>query len=64
MPKKAATAQREEITVEGIFGPGGLLEKRHPGYEFRPSQLAMAQIAAEAFREAPARRDRGRHGHR
>jgi ATP-dependent DNA helicase DinG len=49
MPKKAATAQREEITVEGIFGPGGLLEKRHPGYEFRPSQLAMAKIAAEAF---------------
>jgi ATP-dependent DNA helicase DinG len=49
MPKKAATAQSEEITVEGIFGPGGLLEKRHPGYEFRPSQLAMAQIAAESF---------------
>jgi ATP-dependent DNA helicase DinG len=49
MPKKAATAQREEITVEGIFGPGGLLEKRHPGYEFRPSQLAMAQIATDAF---------------
>jgi len=49
MPKKAATAKAEEITVEGIFGPGGLLEKRHPGYEFRPSQLAMAQIADEAF---------------
>ncbi|HUA00421.1 MAG TPA: ATP-dependent DNA helicase [Candidatus Aquilonibacter sp.] len=49
MPKKAAAAQREEITVEGIFGPGGLLEKRHPGYEFRPSQLAMAKIAADAF---------------
>jgi len=49
MPKKAATAQREEITVEGIFGPGGLLEKRHPGYEFRPSQLAMAKITADAF---------------
>ena len=49
MPKKAATAQSEEITVEGIFGPGGLLEKRHPGYEFRPSQLAMAQIAEESF---------------
>ncbi|MFZ0978322.1 MAG: ATP-dependent DNA helicase [Candidatus Acidiferrales bacterium] len=49
MPKKAATAQREEITVEGIFGPGGLLEKRHPGYEFRPSQLAMAKIATDAF---------------
>ena len=49
MPKKAATAQREEITVEDIFGPGGLLEKRHPGYEFRPSQLAMAKIATDAF---------------
>ena len=49
MPKKAATAKAEEITVEGIFGPGGLLEKRHPGYEFRPSQLAMAKIADEAF---------------
>ncbi|MGC2416256.1 MAG: ATP-dependent DNA helicase [Candidatus Acidiferrales bacterium] len=49
MPKKAATAQREEITVEGIFGPGGMLEKRHPGYEFRPSQLAMAKIATDAF---------------
>jgi len=49
MTKKAATAQREEITIEGIFGPGGLLAKRHPGYEFRPSQLAMAQIAADAF---------------
>ena len=49
MPKKAATVQREEITVEGIFGPGGLLEKRHPGYEFRPSQLAMAKIATDAF---------------
>ena len=35
MPKKAAATKSEEITVEGIFGPGGLLEKRHPGYEFR-----------------------------
>jgi ATP-dependent DNA helicase DinG len=49
MPKKVGTAQREEISVEGIFGPGGLLEKRHPGYEFRASQLAMAKIATDAF---------------
>jgi ATP-dependent DNA helicase DinG len=50
MPKKAATATKaEEITVEGIFGPGGLLEKRHSTYEFRASQLAMAKIADEAF---------------
>jgi len=49
MSRKAATAKSEEVTVEGIFGPGGLLAKSHPGYEFRPSQLAMAQIADEAF---------------
>lgn len=50
MPKKATAATKaEENTVEGIFGPGGLLEKRHQGYEFRGSQLAMAKIADEAF---------------
>jgi ATP-dependent DNA helicase DinG len=49
MPKKDAAAKSEEVTVEGIFGPGGLLAKRHPSYEFRPSQLAMAEIADEAF---------------
>jgi ATP-dependent DNA helicase DinG len=49
MPKKAATAKSEEVTVEGIFGPGGMLEKRHPGYEFRPSQLAMAELIDNAF---------------
>jgi ATP-dependent DNA helicase DinG len=49
--KKAAEAKAEEMTVEGIFGPGGLLEKRHRGYEFRASQLAMAKITDEAFRK-------------
>ena len=51
MPKKAAAAQAqaEEITVESIFGPGGQLQKSHPGYEFRPSQLEMAKIVDEAF---------------
>src|SRR5579862_1937623 len=48
MSRKAA-AKSEEITIEGIFGPGGLLEKQHPGYEFRPSQLAMAELAEQAF---------------
>jgi len=47
----ATAALGEEITVEGIFGVGGLLEKRHPGYEFRPSQLEMARIAEEAFQK-------------
>jgi ATP-dependent DNA helicase DinG len=46
---KIAGTKPEKITIEGVFGPGGLLEKRHPGYEFRPSQLAMAKLAEEAF---------------
>ncbi|MGC2722313.1 MAG: DEAD/DEAH box helicase, partial [Candidatus Acidiferrales bacterium] len=49
MPKKSAPKSPEEITVEDIFGEGGLLESRHPGYEFRASQLAMAEIVDEAF---------------
>jgi len=49
MPKKVAEEKPAELTIEGIFGPGGQLEKRHPGYEFRASQLAMAKLAEEAF---------------
>ena len=49
--KAAATKAAEQISVEEIFGPGGLLEKRHPGYEFRPSQLGMAEIVEEAFQK-------------
>jgi ATP-dependent DNA helicase DinG len=49
MAKKEAVKKAEEITVDDIFGAGGLLEKRHPGYEFRASQLEMARIADEAF---------------
>jgi ATP-dependent DNA helicase DinG len=51
MPKKAAATQPEEVTVESIFGPGGQLAKRHPGYEFRRSQLEMAKIADDAFQK-------------
>src|SRR6202167_4986473 len=39
----------EEVTVDGIFGRSGLLESRHPGYEFRSSQLEMARIVENAF---------------
>jgi ATP-dependent DNA helicase DinG len=48
-PKAAKTD--EPISIEKIFGAGGLLEKRHPGYEFRGSQLEMAQIADDAFQK-------------
>ncbi len=49
MAKKSVEEKSEKLTVEGIFGPGGHLEKRHPGYEFRRSQLSMAKLAEEAF---------------
>ncbi|MGH9739953.1 MAG: ATP-dependent DNA helicase [Candidatus Acidiferrales bacterium] len=49
MAKKVAEEKPAELTVEGIFGPGGHLEKRHPAYEFRASQLAMAKLAENAF---------------
>src|ERR1700723_1639175 len=51
MAKKTAATKSEEVTVEGIFGPGGLLESRHPGYEFRASQLAMAEVVDAAFQK-------------
>jgi len=49
--KAAAARSSDQISVEEIFGPGGLLEKRHPGYEFRPSQLGMAEIVEQAFQK-------------
>jgi ATP-dependent DNA helicase DinG len=50
--KKPTAAKTDEpISIEQIFGAGGLLEKRHPGYEFRGSQLEMARIADEAFQK-------------
>src|SRR5271167_3371185 len=51
MAKKAAAVKSGEVGADAIFAPGGLLARRHPGYEFRPSQLAMAKIADEAFRK-------------
>ena len=51
MPKKAAVTKSEEITIEDIFGLGGLFAKRHSGYEFRASQLEMAKIADDAFQK-------------
>jgi ATP-dependent DNA helicase DinG len=46
---RAPVKSAEEITVEDIFGTGGLLETRHPSFEFRASQLAMAEVVDEAF---------------
>jgi ATP-dependent DNA helicase DinG len=53
----AAAAAREEKpgaaepTITEIFGPGGILEKCMPGgYELRRSQLEMAELVEDAFR--------------
>lgn len=49
MPKKSIAKELAAPTMADIFGPGGLLEKVHSGYEFRPSQLEMAEMVARAF---------------
>ncbi len=46
----APPAAEKNISVAEIFGPGGLLEKCHSAYEFRSSQLEMAEIVEDAFR--------------
>ncbi|HEV2289496.1 MAG TPA: helicase C-terminal domain-containing protein [Candidatus Acidoferrales bacterium] len=51
MPKRATSEAKAPITMADIFGLGGMLEKCHPGYEFRRSQLEMAEMADEAFQK-------------
>jgi ATP-dependent DNA helicase DinG len=52
MPRKAIAAKDPKaMTMAEVFGPGGLLERAHPTYEFRRGQLEMAQAVEAAFRE-------------
>jgi len=44
-----ASASEPSPSLAGIFAPGGLLEKCHPGYEFRRSQLEMAELVEQVF---------------
>src|SRR5215831_12933449 len=37
--------------MRDFFGEGGILEKRLPGYEYRPSQIRMAQAVRRALEE-------------
>jgi ATP-dependent DNA helicase DinG len=37
--------------VEEIFGPGGLIARAHPEYEYRPGQVQMAGAVLRAFEE-------------
>src|SRR5512133_232322 len=38
-------------SLHSFFGPGGLLARTHPAYEFRRGQLQMAQAVEEALAE-------------
>ena len=38
-------------SLNQFFGPGGLLSKTHPAYEFRRGQLQMAQAVEQALEE-------------
>ncbi|HEV2421573.1 MAG TPA: helicase C-terminal domain-containing protein [Candidatus Acidoferrales bacterium] len=49
MANKNSTAEKAMVTMADVFGPGGMLEKCHPGYEFRAAQLEMAEMVDEAF---------------
>jgi ATP-dependent DNA helicase DinG len=37
--------------MEEIFGPGGLVARAHPEYEYRPGQIEMAEAVLRAFEE-------------
>ena len=47
---RAARVDPASLTMADIFGPGGWLERAHDAYEFRGSQLEMAELVEEAFR--------------
>jgi ATP-dependent DNA helicase DinG len=46
----AARVDPASLTMADIFGPGGWLERAHEAYEFRGSQLEMAELVEEAFK--------------
>lgn len=37
--------------LTALLGPGGAFNQRLPGYEFRPQQVRMAELVAQAFNE-------------
>lgn len=41
--------EQQEQALDEIFGPGGILERDHPRYEFRPSQLQMSRAVLKAI---------------
>jgi ATP-dependent DNA helicase DinG len=54
-PASATPANRSEnalgSSLYNFFGPGGLLSRTHPAYEFRRGQLQMAEAVEKAIGE-------------
>jgi ATP-dependent DNA helicase DinG len=50
-PSQPAPAPAANISLHQFFGPGGLLSRAHPAYEFRRGQLQMAQAVEQALSE-------------
>ena len=49
-PQSAALAARLPSLYQ-FFGPGGVLARTHPAYEFRRWQLQMAEAVEQALTE-------------
>jgi ATP-dependent DNA helicase DinG len=47
----SAPTQHATFTLHGFFGPGGLLSRVHPAYEYRRGQLDMAKAVEAAIEE-------------
>jgi ATP-dependent DNA helicase DinG len=47
----ASPVELSRLSLYQFFGPGGVLSQRHPAYEFRKGQLAMATAVEEAIDE-------------
>jgi ATP-dependent DNA helicase DinG len=50
-PSQSAPIDLSRLSLHQFFGPGGLLSRTHPAYEFRKGQLVMAQAVEQALNE-------------
>ena len=50
-PANRPAASGKEASLHQFFGPGGILSRTHPAYEFRRGQLQMAQAVEQALEE-------------
>ncbi len=50
-PSSPTPVELSRLSLYQFFGPAGVLSQRHPAYEFRKGQLAMATAVEEAIEE-------------